>query len=111
MFYIDDNYDRNESLKLIRMKEQYNRGMRSPLMYYESLMVYNETPSLLRVMDDYEKQVIAYGISENYISENLRLISSPHKDINLSASVSTILFHRHRKPLFSFYWNRHKPKD
>lgn len=71
LFYIDDNYDRNESLKLIRMKEQYNRGMRSPLMYYESLMVYNETPSLLRVMDDYEKQVIAYGISENYISEKL----------------------------------------
>lgn len=71
LMYLDDNYDRNESLKMIRIKEQYDRGMRSPLMYCETLLVLNETPSLLRVLDDYEKRVILFGIDRQYISEKL----------------------------------------
>lgn len=71
IMYLDDNYDRNESLKMIRIKEQYDRGMRSPLMYCETLMVLNEIPSLLRVLDDYEKSVILFGIDRQYISPKL----------------------------------------
>ena len=51
IMYLDENYDRNESLKMIRIKEQYNKGMRSPLMYCETLLVLNNTPSLLRVLN------------------------------------------------------------
>lgn len=72
LMYLDDSYDRNESLKMIRMKEQYDKGMRSPLMYYETLLVLNETPSLLRVLDDYEKQVILFGIKHVCISDKLK---------------------------------------
>lgn len=68
LMYLDENYDRNESLKLIRMKEQYSRGMRSPLMYYESLAVFHNSPSLLRVLNEYERKVILFGIRRNYLS-------------------------------------------
>lgn len=71
IMYLDENYDRNESLKMIRIKEQYNNGMRSPLMYCETLMVLNDTPSLLRVLDEFEKSVILFGIKRQYISEKL----------------------------------------
>lgn len=71
LMYLDENYDRNESLKMLRIKEQYDRGMRSPLMYYETLMVLNDTPSLLRVLDDYEKTVILFGIESGSLSKKL----------------------------------------
>lgn len=71
LFYLDSSYDRNESLKMIRTKELYDRGMRSPLMYYEVLMVLNETPSLLRILDAFEKSVIRFGIKTGMVSEKL----------------------------------------
>lgn len=71
IMYLDENYDRNESLKMIRIKEQYNNGMRSPLMYCETLLVLNNTPSLLRVLNEFEKSVILFGMKNNYVSEKL----------------------------------------
>lgn len=71
IMYLDENYDRNESLKMIRIKEQYNKGMRSPLMYCETLLVLNNTPSLLRVLNEFEKSVILFGMKNKYISERL----------------------------------------
>ncbi len=71
MMYLDVNYDRNESLKLIRMKEQYDKGMRSPLLYYETVALFNETPSLLRVLDQYEYQALLFGLKYQYLSRRL----------------------------------------
>ncbi len=71
IMYLDENYDRNESLKMIRIKEQYNKGMRSPLMYCETLLVLNNTPSLLRVLNEFEKSVILFGMKNKYVSEKL----------------------------------------
>ena len=56
---------------MIRIKEQYNKGMRSPLMYCETLLVLNNTPSLLRVLNEFEKSVILFGMKNKYISEKL----------------------------------------
>lgn len=67
LFYLDENYMRNESLKILRMKEQYDRGMRSPLMYYESMAVFQESPSLLRVLDDFERDVLAFGMKYDFM--------------------------------------------
>ena len=71
IMYLDENYDRNESLKMIRIKEQYNEGMRSPLMYCETLLVLNNTPSLLRVLNEFEKSVILFGMKNKYVSEKI----------------------------------------
>ncbi len=68
LLYLDDAYDTNISLKLTRIKEQYAGKMRSPLMYYEALNVFNDYPEYLRILNDFELQVLAFGAKHNAIS-------------------------------------------
>ncbi len=69
--YLDDSYDNNQSLKLARIKDQYNNGMWSPLMYYEAMMVLNEQPELLRILNEFEIQILIFGSKEGIVSEKL----------------------------------------
>ena len=71
LFYLDENYDNNISIKLTRIKEQYRKGMTSPLMYFEAISIFNEHPALLRVLDDFELQVLNFGSRESIISKRL----------------------------------------
>lgn len=71
LLYLDEMYDDNISLKLIRIKEQFMSGMNSPLMLYEALMCFNEVPQMLRVLDDFEIQVLYFGVKRNCIGEKL----------------------------------------
>ncbi len=73
LMYMDENYDNNISLKLLRIKEQYEKGMRSPLMYFEALTCLNTVPQLLRVMDEFEIQVLNFGAKCNYITKQLAM--------------------------------------
>ena len=61
LLFIDTSYENNKSLKLTRIKEQYNIGCRSNLMYYEALYVLNKQPVLMRVINDFELQVLNFG--------------------------------------------------
>ena len=71
LFYLDETYDNNISIKLTRIKEQYRKGMTSPLMYFEAISIFNEHPALLRVLDDFELQVLNFGSRESIISKRL----------------------------------------
>ncbi len=71
LFYLDESYDDNVSIKLTRIKEQYAMGMKSPLMYFEAMSVFNEQPALLRVLDDFELQTLNFGSREGIISKRL----------------------------------------
>ncbi len=71
LLYLDEAYDNNISLKLIRIKEQYANGMRTPLMYYEALSVFNEYPEYLRIINDFELQVLMFGAKHNAINRKL----------------------------------------
>ena len=71
LLYLDDAFDTNISLKIIRIKEQYANGMRSPLMYYEALNVFNEYPEYLRIINDFELQVLLFGAKYNAINKKL----------------------------------------
>ncbi len=71
LLYLDDAFDTNISLKIIRIKEQFGNGMRSPLMYYEALNVFNEYPEYLRIINDFELQVLLFGAKYNAISKKL----------------------------------------
>lgn len=71
LLYLDDCYDNNLSLKLARIKEQYNKGMKSPLMYFEAMMAFNTTPELLRILNDFEIQVLCFASKIGHISEKL----------------------------------------
>ena len=71
LLYLDESYDSNISLKLTRIKEQYSNGMRTPLMYFEALSVFNEYPEFLRIINDFELQVLKFGAKEKAISKKL----------------------------------------
>lgn len=73
LIYLDESYDKNLSIKLLRLKEQYNKGMRSPLMYFEALASFNSMPEMMRVLDDFEVQVLNFGIKNEYISKKLAM--------------------------------------
>ncbi len=71
--YLDQENERNKSLKLIRIKEQFNKGCTSPLMYIEALNAFNETPTLFRVFNEFEIQVINFGCKYGAINEKFAL--------------------------------------
>lgn len=71
LLYLDNSYENNKSLKIARIKEQYNHGCRSPLMYFEALNAFSRQPVLLRVINDFELQVLVFGCK--YEGINLRL--------------------------------------
>ncbi len=71
LLYLDNSYESNKSLKIARIKEQYNNGCRSPLMYFEALNAFSRQPALLRVINDFELQVLVFGC--RYEGINIRL--------------------------------------
>lgn len=71
LLYLDNSYESNKSLKIARIKEQYNHGCRSPLMYFEALNAFSRQPVLLRMINDFEMQVLMFGCK--YEGINLRL--------------------------------------
>lgn len=73
LIYLDEIYENNISLKLLRIKEQYMNGMRSPLLYFEALSCLNEVPEMLRVLDEFEIQVLNFGIKNDCINRKLAL--------------------------------------
>lgn len=71
LFYLDENYDNNLSIKLARIKEQFAKGMISPLMYYEAMAIFVEFPEYLRVFDEFELQTLNFGSREGMITKQL----------------------------------------
>ena len=66
LLYLDRKYEKNRSAKLHDMREQYELGARSPILYYEAVGVLNEDACLLRELNDFEIQVLNFGI-KNWI--------------------------------------------
>lgn len=71
IMYLDEDYERNKTLQLANIKEQFYEGCTSPIMYLEALNVLNEQPVLLRVFDEFELQVLQFGLREGVLSEKL----------------------------------------
>ena len=67
----DNSYTENPSLKLLRLKELFNSGCTSPLMYLEACDSYRKSPDLLRVLNDFERQVMFYGARRGLLTEDL----------------------------------------
>lgn len=69
LLYTDKRYEKNKELKLADIKEQFDGGCRSPILYYEAVCIYNEEPYLLRELCDFEKQTLNFGIKNWIISK------------------------------------------
>lgn len=69
LFYLDSDYDKNQSIKLARIKELFHSGCHTPVMYLEACAIINSQPVLLRVFDEFERQVINFGCKYDIITE------------------------------------------
>lgn len=73
LLYMDHKYDINKGLKLEEIKEQYGKGCRSPIMYFEAASIYNEEPSLLHELQEFELQVLNWSIKKDFITEEVAM--------------------------------------
>lgn len=69
--YLDIAYSRNQSIKLIRIKDVCHDGCASPIMYMEALSIMNAQPALVRVLNRFEQQVLYFGCKYGLITEKL----------------------------------------
>lgn len=69
LFYLDNDYNRNQSIKLARIKELFHGGCRSPIVYLEACSIINSQPVFLRIFDEFERQVINFGCKYDIITE------------------------------------------
>ncbi len=67
LLYTDTIYEKNNDIKLLDIKEQFDRGCRSPILYYEAVCIYNEEPYLLRELSDFEIQCLNFGIKHGIL--------------------------------------------
>lgn len=73
LLYLDEEFAQNKSLKLVRLKEQYAKGDRSPFLYYEACVVMNEQPELIRVLNGFELQFVWWGVKKEALTEKAGL--------------------------------------
>lgn len=64
----DKRYENSKELKLADMREQFEAGCHSPILYYEAACIFNEQPCLLRELKEFEIQVINFAIKNWMLS-------------------------------------------
>ena len=68
LLYTDKRYEKNRASKLSDIREQFNLGCKSPILYYEVVSIFNEEPYLLRELTDFEIQALNFGIKNWIVS-------------------------------------------
>ena len=71
LFYLDKRYDENPLEKLLLIKEQFEQGVVSPVLYYEACLIYNDQPSLLKELGRFESHVVHFAVRNQCMSEQL----------------------------------------
>ncbi len=68
---MDSDYSKAAGKKLNDIKEQFEAGCHSPILYYEAVCTLNQEPVLLRDLGEFEIQTMNYGIKNWIISKEL----------------------------------------
>ncbi len=71
LLFMDEEFEKNPSLKLLRIKEQFNKGCNSPALYIEACNILNEQPLLLRVLNSFEINVLYFGVKHGIVNRKL----------------------------------------
>lgn len=71
LFYMDERYDENPSLKYTMIKRMFNNGCFSPIMYFEAANVIMKQPELLRVLNKFEVQVLNFAAKYHMVNDEL----------------------------------------
>lgn len=71
LLFMDEEFEKNPSLKLLRIKEQFNKGCNSPALYIEACNILNEQPFLLRVLNTFEVNALYFGVKNGIVNHKL----------------------------------------
>ncbi len=71
LFYMDERYEENPSLKYTMIKRLFAQGCHSPVMYYEASDILVKQPELLRVINPFEVQVLNFAGRYHMVKEEL----------------------------------------
>lgn len=71
LMYLNERYKQNPSLKYTMIKDHCKNGANSTILYYDALLVLNEQPGLLRVLDEFEIRILMFGSRWKFINEKL----------------------------------------
>lgn len=70
---LDATYGKGGGRKLSDIREQYEAGCRSPILYYEGICILNQEPVLLRELNEFEIQLMNYGLKNWTLTRELAL--------------------------------------
>lgn len=71
--YTDKRTENGRALLLEELEERFRRGNRSPLLYFETAVLWNEDPSLLKSLGRYELQVLLFALKNNMLQKETAL--------------------------------------
>lgn len=86
LFYMDERYEENPSLKYTMIKRMFSKGCISPVMYYEAAGIILKQPELLRVINQFEIQVLnfigRYHIANEELAKQLSMLLSKERSFS-----------------------------
>lgn len=71
LLFLDKRFESNKTAKLRAIREQFDNGCHSPVLYYEVCSIYNESPTMLKELDPFSIQVINMGIRLQCLTEKV----------------------------------------
>lgn len=71
--YTDRRTENGRLQHLMAMKTQFMCGQRSPLIYYETLVLWNEDPSLIKELGSFEQQVLWFALKRHLLKKETML--------------------------------------
>lgn len=69
LLFLDEKYEQEPKEKIAAITEQYDRGCRSPILYYEICNIIEHDPSLLNELTPCMIQALHMGVKQWFLSE------------------------------------------
>ncbi|MBQ3029052.1 MAG: hypothetical protein IJD26_08210, partial [Lachnospiraceae bacterium] len=67
--YTDKRGENGRAVLLEELEERFRRGNRSPLLYFETAVLWNEEPSLLQSLGKFELQVLLFALRNGMLQK------------------------------------------
>lgn len=71
--YTDKRKENSRIEHLAQLKEHFENGQNSPLLYYEALILWNEDPALIHELGEFEQQVLCFAIKRKLLKKETML--------------------------------------
>lgn len=71
VMYLSEEYVNSPDKKLRFLERQFERGCHSPVLYLEALQLYQSNPARLGKLEDFELQVLYYGMRKDCFGQEL----------------------------------------